>query len=235
MSGANAGINNIVLVHGAWVDGSGWEGVHRVLTKAGYAVSVTQHPTVSLADDVAVTRRAMSAHHGPVILVGHSYGGAVITEAGNDPNVAALFYVAGWVPDRGESVGSLASKSWPGVPPPPILPPRGGYVLLDKSKFHASFAGDIEADRAAFMADSQLPFGEAAFTGAITEPAWKSKPSWYIVTANDRMIAPDAQRAMASRARSNSTELAGSHAVYVPQAQAVADVIQQAARSVSVK
>jgi pimeloyl-ACP methyl ester carboxylesterase len=225
---------NIVLIHGAWADGSGWEGVYRSLRKENFSVSVVQNPTISLADDVQATRRVLAAQNGPVILVGHSYGGAVITEAGNDPKVVALVYIAGWVPDKGESVSSLIEdliKSGPpDTPIPPILPPQDGFLLLDKAKFPASFAGDVDPERATFMADSQVPWGLGALTESISEPAWKSKPSWYLVATEDRMIAPPAQRVMSKRAGATVVEVAGSHAVYVSQPAAVANLISQAAK-----
>src|SRR5450432_2175207 len=170
-------VKNIVLVHGGFVDGSGWEGVYKALKKDGYTVAIVQNPTISLADDVAVTRRAIAALNGPVILVGHSYGGAVITEAGNDPKVAGLVYIAAFVPDKGESVSTLIKDPPPGAPVPPILPPQDGYLFLDKAKFPASFAADVDADKGAFMADSQVPWGMEALGGTISEPAWKIKPS----------------------------------------------------------
>lgn len=226
-------VKNVVLVHGGFVDGSGWEGVYKTLKKDGYTVSVVQNPTVSLADDVAFTRRTLAAQNGPVILVGHSYGGAVITEAGNDPKVAGLVYVAAFAPDKGESVATLIKDPPPGAPVPPINPPQDGYLSLDKTKFQASFAADVKAELAAFMADSQVPWGLEALSGAISQPAWKTKPSWYLVTTEDRMIPPDAQRAMSKRAGSTVVEVKGSHAVYVSQPQAVASIIENAAKSVS--
>jgi pimeloyl-ACP methyl ester carboxylesterase len=222
---------NIVLVHGAWADGSGWEGVYRSLRKENFSVSVVQHPTISLADDVQATRRVLAEQNGPVILVGHSYGGAVITEAGNDPKVVALVYIAGWVPDKGESVSSLIKDLIPpSAPAPPILPPQDGFLLLDKAKFPASFAGDVDPERAAFMADSQVPWGLAAVSETISEPAWKTKPSWSLVATEDRMIPPAAQRFMSSRAGATVVEVAGSHAVFVSQPAVVANLIVQAAK-----
>jgi pimeloyl-ACP methyl ester carboxylesterase len=233
-AGSFSGIRNVVLVHGGFVDGSGWEGVYRALTKSGHSVTVVQNPTISLADDVAVTRRAIAAQDGPVILVGHSYGGAVVTEAGTDPKVAAVVYIAAFAPDAGESVASLIKDPPPGAPVPPILPPQDGFLFLDRSKFHASFAADVEASAAQFMADSQVPWGLDALSGAIAQPAWRSKPSWYLVATNDRMIPPDAQRAMSKRAGSTVVEVEGSHAVYVSQPQAVASLIEAAAKGASV-
>jgi pimeloyl-ACP methyl ester carboxylesterase len=225
---------NIVLVHGAWADGSGWEGVYKALRKEGFSVSVVQNPTISLADDVLATRRVLATQNGPVILVGHSYGGAVITEAGNDPKVVALVYIAGWVPDKGESVSTLIDdlikNGPPGAPVPPILPPQDGFLLLDRSKFPASFAGDVDPERAQFLADSQVPWGLAGLTGSITDPAWRSKQSWYLVATEDRMIPPAAQRFMSQRAGATVVEVAGSHAVYVSQPSAVAELITRAAK-----
>jgi len=222
-------MNNVVLVHGGFVDGSGWEGVYKVLKGHGYNVSVVQNPTISLEDDVAVAKRVLAAQDGPAILVGHSYGGAVITEAGNHPNVAGLVYIAAFAPDKGESVGTLIQNPPPGAPVPPILPPQDGYLFLDKAKFPASFAGDVDAKKAAFMADSQVPWGLAALNGKISEPAWKIKPSWYLIATEDKMIPPDAQRAMSKRAGATVVEAKGSHAIYVSQPGAVAALIEQAA------
>ena len=225
-------MKNIVLVHGGFVDGSGWEGVYNILKNEGYDVSVVQNPTTSLKDDVAATKRVLAAQDGPAILVGHSYGGAVITEAGNDPRVAGLVYIAAFAPDRGESVGTLLESFPADAPQPPILPPQDGFLLLDRAKFPAAFAGDVDAEKAAFMADSQVPWGVEALSGKISEPAWKSKPSWYLVTADDRMIPPDAQRSMAKRAGATVTEVKGSHSVYVSNPNPVADLIEKAADSV---
>lgn len=225
-------MNNIVLVHGGFVDGSGWEGVYRSLRKKGYNVSIVQNPTLSLADDVAVTKRILSSWDEHAILVGHSYGGAVITEAGNDSKVAGLVYITAFAPDKGESVATLIKDPPPGAPVPPILPPQEGYLFLDRGKFRASFAADVDAERAAFMADSQVPWGLEALGGAISEPAWKAKPSWYMVATDDKMIPPDAQRFMARRAGSTVVEVKGSHAIYVSQPEAVAALIEQAAKSV---
>ncbi|OLC75997.1 MAG: alpha/beta hydrolase, partial [Deltaproteobacteria bacterium 13_1_40CM_4_68_19] len=184
---------NIVLVHGGFVDGSGWAAVYKILKKDGYNVVVVQNPTLSLADDVAVTRRAIASQGGPVLLVGHSYGGVVITEAGTDPKVAGLVYIAAFAPDKGESVSSLIKDPPPGAPVPPILPPKDGFLFLDQAKFHFSFAADVDVDTATFMASSQVPWGVEALAGTITEPAWKTKPSWYLVSTEDRMIPPPAQ------------------------------------------
>ena len=227
---ASTNVKNIVLVHGGFVDGSGWEGVYKALTNDGYTVTIVQNPTISLEDDVAFTKRAIATQDGPVILVGHSYGGAVITQAGNDPKVAGLVYITAFALDKGESVSSLIKDPPPGAPVPPILPPVDGFLLLDKAKFPASFAGDVSPEEAAFMADSQVPWGLNALGGTISEPAWRTKPSWYLVTTEDKMIPPDAQRAMSKRAGSTVVEVKGSHAVYVSQPQAVAHFIEKAAK-----
>jgi pimeloyl-ACP methyl ester carboxylesterase len=223
---------NIVLVHGGFVDGSGWESVYSLLKKDDYNVAIVQNPTISLAGDVAAARLVINEQDGPVILVGHSYGGAVITEAGTDPNVVGLVYITAFAPDKGESVNSLIRDPPPDAPVPPILPPRDGYLFLDKSKFHASFAGDVEVEKAAFMADSQVPWGVQALAGEISDPAWKSKPSWYLLATDDKMIPPPAQRFMSKRAGSTVVEVAGSHAIYVSQPNAVAALIKQAAQGV---
>ena len=224
---------SVILVHGGFVDGSGWESVYKILKKDGYSVAIVQNPTLSLSDDVEVTKRVLAQQRGPVILVGHSYGGVVITEAGNDPKVAGLVYIAAFAPDKGESVGSLIKDPVPGAPVPPIEPAGEGFLGLNKAQFRASFAADVSAEKAAFMADSQVPWGVGALTGAITVPAWKSKPSYYLVATEDRMIPPPAQKAMSARAGATVVEVAGSHAVYVSQPQAVADLIVKAARAVA--
>jgi pimeloyl-ACP methyl ester carboxylesterase len=231
----NAIALSIVLVHGGFVDGSGWQGVHDILKKDGYNVTVVQNPTVSLGDDVAVTKRAIAAQKGPVLLVGHSYGGVVITEAGNDPKVKGLVYVAAFAPDKGESVASLIKDPPPGAPVPPILPPQDGFLFLDQAKFAASFAADVGEKQARFMAASQVPWGVEALSGAVTEASWKSKPSWYLVAKDDKMIPPPAQRQMSQRAGSSVTEVPGSHAVYVSRPKAVAEVIEKAAREIAAK
>jgi pimeloyl-ACP methyl ester carboxylesterase len=225
---------SIVLVHGGFVDGSGWEGVYKILKKDGYAVTIVQNPTISLADDAAVTKRAIAAQPGPVVLVGHSYGGVVITEAGNNDKVAGLVYITAFAPDKGESVNSLIKDPQPGAPVPPILPPQDGFLMLDKSKFAASFAADVNKDTASFMANSQVPWGVDALGGAVSDPAWKSKPSWYLVATDDKMIPPPAQRFMSKRAGATVVETGGSHAVYVSKPKTVADLIEQAASNVKV-
>ena len=231
MNGDSAA-GTVVLVHGGFVDGSGWQGVYSLLKKDGYDVSVVQNPTLSLEDDAAVTRRVIDEQSEPVVLVGHSYGGAVITEAGTHPDVAALVYIAAFAPDTGESVGTLIADPPPGAPVPPILPPNDGFLLLDREKFADSFAADVDADEAAFMADSQVPWGEAALGGTISEAAWRTKPSWYLIATEDRMIPPPAQHSMSERAGSTVDEAAGSHAIYVSRPEAVVEVIEKAASDV---
>src|SRR6202161_1907815 len=203
----------VVLVHGGFVDGSGWEDVYAILKEDGYDVSIVQNPTLNLAGDVAATRQIIAQANGPVVLVGHSYGGVVITEAGNDPKVSKLVYITAFAPDKGESVASLIKDPVPGAPVPPILPPQDGFLFLEKTKFADSFAADVEANKAAFMADSQVPWGMAALEGAVTEPAWRAKPSWYLVVTEDRMIPPPAQQFMSKRAGATVVETKGSHAV----------------------
>jgi pimeloyl-ACP methyl ester carboxylesterase len=225
----------VVLVHGGFVDGAGWEGVYNILKKDGYNVSIVQNATKSLADDVAATRALIAQAKGPVVLVGHSYGGAVVTEAGTDPKVAGLVYITAFAPDKGESVESLIKNPPPGAPVPPILPPEGGYLFLDRAKFRASFAADISEEKAAFLADSQVPWGVNALAGSVSEPAWRSKPSWYLVATDDKMIPPPAQRQMATRAGSTVAEAPGSHAIYISKPEAVAALIAKAAKSVSPK
>src|SRR6267142_2269826 len=202
---AAAGVKNILLIHGGFVDGSGWQGVYDLLKQDG-----------------------------PAILVGHSYGGVVITETGTDPRVAGLVYIAAFAPDKGESVSALIKNPPPGAAVPPILPPQDGFLLLDRTKFRAAFAADVSADAAAFMADSQVPWGLDALNGAVTDPAWKAKPSWYLVSTEDKMIPPDAQRAMSKRAGSTVVEEKGSHAIYVSKPRPVAALIQAAAKGVHV-
>jgi len=220
----------VVLVHGGFVDGAGWEGVYKIIKQDGYDVSVVQNSTLSLADDVAATKLVLAQQDRKAILVGHSYGGAVITEAGNDPKVAGLVYIAAFAPDKGESVNTLIKDPKPGDPVPPILPPRDGFLFLDREKFREAFAGDVDPEKAAFMADSQVPWGVEALSGSITEPAWKTKPSWYLVSTEDRMIPPAAQRFMSKRAGAEVVEQKGSHAVYVSHPEAVAALVEKAAQ-----
>jgi len=222
----------VVLVHGGFVDGSGWEGVYKILRKDGYSVSIVQNPTLSLADDVATTKRIVARQKGQVILVGHSYGGVVITEAGNDPKVAGLVYIAAFAPDKGESVAALIKDPPPGAPVPPILPPQDGFLFLDREKFAASFAADVATEMAEFMADSQVPWGVEALNGAISVPAWKNKPSWYLIATDDKMIPPPAQQFMSKRAGATVVEVKGSHSVYVSRPEEVAALIKTAANGV---
>jgi pimeloyl-ACP methyl ester carboxylesterase len=224
-------VTNIVLVHGGFVDGSGWRGVYDALKADGYNVAVVQNPTSSLEDDVAATRLVIDGLDGPSVLAGHSYGGVVITEAGNHEKVASLVYITAFAPDKGESVASLIADPPPGAPVPPILPPNQGFLFLDRDKFAGSFAADLPPAQAEFMADSQVPWGVGALNGAVFQPAWRTKPTWYLVAGEDRMIPPPAQRAMAGRIGARTVEVPGSsHSVYVSQPAAVADVIKQAAR-----
>jgi pimeloyl-ACP methyl ester carboxylesterase len=227
------GVHNVVLVHGGFVDGSGWQGVYDLLTEDGFNVSVVQNQTLSLESDVEITTNVLDLQDGPAILVGHSYGGAVITEAGRHKRVAGLVYITAFAPDQGESVSTLIADPPPGAPVPPILPPQDGFLFLDRDKFAASFAADLPAREAAFMADSQVGWGLEALNGAISDPAWRSKPSFYLIATEDRMIPPPAQRMMAERAGATTTEAPGSHAIYVSQPDAVASLITQAARSLS--
>lgn len=222
---------NIVLVHGGFVDGSGWEPVYQRLRREGFAVTIVQNPTLSLEADVAATKLAIDMQDHPVVLVGHSYGGAVITEAGNHPKVSGLVYICAFAPDAGESVQALLEDRSPGAPVPPILPPRDGVLLLERDKFHAAFAADVDAEKAAFMADSQVPWGIGALGAVVTQAAWRTKPSWYLVTTEDRMIPPPTQRMMARRASATVAEVRGSHAIYVSHPDTVATLIAAAAES----
>lgn len=235
MSPRNPRAPRIVLVHGGFVDGSGWAGVYKILKREGHDVTVVQNPTLSLADDVAVTRRAIAAQDGPVLLVGHSYGGVVVTEAGNDPRVVGLVYIAAFAPDSGESVSLLIKDPPPGAPVPPILPARDGFLFLDEAKFQSAFAADVDAETATFMASAQVPWGVDALAGAVSTPAWRKKPSWYLVSTEDRMIPPPAQRSMSKRAGSKVVEVPGSHAIYVSKPEPVAALINDAARELAAK
>jgi pimeloyl-ACP methyl ester carboxylesterase len=223
------GMRNVVLVHGGFVDGSGWQAVYDRLTADGYTVAVVQNPTLSLEGDVAATRQVLETFLEPVVLVGHSYGGVVISEAGTHPQVSALVYIAAFAPDKGESVSSLIADPPPGAPVPPILPPNDGFLFLDRDRFAESFAADLPLPQATFMADSQVPWGIAALEGAVTDPAWRQLPSWYLVATDDRMIPPLAQSGMAERAGSSVEQVAASHSVYLSQPNAVADLIEKAA------
>jgi pimeloyl-ACP methyl ester carboxylesterase len=219
-------INNIVLVHGAWADGSGWDGVHNILTEKGFNVTIVPNPNTSLADDARITNAVLSLQDGPIVLVGHSYGGAIISEAGVHPNVKALVYVAAFVLDAGESLFKIL-KDAPLILTPD-LPPKDGFIWLDRAKFHANFCADVPAAKAKFMADSQVPVGLSAFDAELTVAAWKTKKSWYIIATEDKMIPPDAERGMAKRMNAQVTEIKASHAVYISHAGEVAKVIQKA-------
>ena len=221
---------SVVLVHGGFVDGSGWQPVHQRLVRDGFEVIVVQNPTISLADDVAVTRRAIAGAKYPVVLVGHSYGGAVISEAGNDPKVKSLSFIAAFPPESGESVESLIGTFAPDAPKPPIVAPKDGFLALDREKFAAAFAGDVDPQIARFMADSQVPWGVAALSGKVNVPAWKTKPSTYLVATEDLMIPPATQRAMAARAKARVIEVKGSHAISLSQPDAVVEAIKEAAK-----
>jgi len=223
---------SIVLVHGAWADGSGWQQVHDILKKDGYTVSIVQNPTITLEDDVAYARRVIDTQPGKVLLVGHSYGGVVITEAGNDPKVAGLVYVAAFAPDAGESVAKLGANPPPGAALPPVLPSTDGFLRLDPARFRASFAADVKPSLANFMAVSQVPWGVGAYSGEVTSPAWKTKPSWYMIARDDKMIPPPAQQAMSRRAGATVAEISASHALYISHPAEVAQFIRQAAQSI---
>lgn len=226
---AHSAVLSVVLVHGAFVDGSGWEAVYHLLRQQGHQVGIVQNSTLSLSDDVAATKRVIAQQGGSVILVGHSYGGAVISEAGTDPKVVGLVYIAAFALDDGESVATLLKNSPPDAPVPPILAPQDGFLLLDAAKAPAAFAGDLDAKKAAFMADAQVPWGAAAFAGAVTHAAWRQKPSWYLVATDDKMIPPPAQQFMAKRAGATVVETPGSHAIYVSRPEVVAQLIRDAA------
>ena len=227
---ANGNTPTVVLVHGGFVDGSGWQGVYNLLKEDDYSVRIVQEPNLSHEGDVAATKMIIDAQSEPVILVGHSYGGAVITEAGNHPRVAALVYIAAFAPDQGESVETILGTFPSGAPNAgdAILPPQDGFLFLDREKFHDTFAADVSAEEAAFMADSQVPWGVEALSGTISEPAWRSKPSWYLVATEDRMIPPQTERSMSERAGSTVVEAQGSHAIYVSRPDVVADLIRRA-------
>ncbi|WP_207458188.1 alpha/beta hydrolase [Azospirillum sp. SYSU D00513] len=222
-------VRNVVLVHGAFADGSGWRGVYDELTGRGYKVSIVQNPLTSLADDVAATRRVLSRQDGPAILVGHSYGGTVITEAGSGPDVAGLVYVAALAPDAGESTLDQFAQ----IPPPPgfiIEEQSDGFGFVNGPKFKDGFASDTSDADAAFMRDSQVPIAMSAFTAKVTQAAWRAKPSWFVVATEDGAIDPKLLRETARRIGANTEEVKGSHVVFLTQPKAVADVIDRAAR-----
>jgi pimeloyl-ACP methyl ester carboxylesterase len=222
-------VRNIVLVHGAFADGGGWRGVYDELTSRGYRVSIVQNPLTSFEDDVAATHRVLNRQDGPAILVGHSYGGTVITEAGDHENVAGLVYVAAFAPDVGESTVDQYAQ----VPPPPNFKPEvqsDGFAFLNADKFHAGFAEDTTPEDGAFLRDAQVPIAMKALEAKVTKAAWKSKPNWYVVATEDGAIDPELLRMTATRIGAQTTELKGSHVVFLTQPKAVADVIEQAAR-----
>lgn len=228
-------VKNVVLVHGAFADGSGYKGVYEALTKQGYHVTVVQNPLTSLEDDVAATKLVLDAQDGPTILVGHSWGGVVITQAGNHPKVAGLVYVAAFQPDNGES-----ALTWFQTAPPAaengVLPPNDkGIVYYDKEKFHAGFCGDLSKEEAAFMYASQGAFYGKCFVSPVTDAAWRAKPVFGVIATDDKSINPDIQRKMYKRSNTKVTEIKGSHAVYISQPAQVAAVIIQAAKAVSGK
>ncbi|OHC97653.1 MAG: hydrolase [Sphingomonadales bacterium GWF1_63_6] len=225
---------SIVLVHGAFVDGSGWQAVHNLLTDRGFEVLVVQHPTITLADDVAATSRVIAMASNAVVLVGHSYGGAVITEAGDDPRISSLVYLAAFVPDAGESLAALSEKPLaPGETTAPLLPPQDGFLMVDPARFSEAFAADVDPDVTRFMAAAQVPWGLEAVTTPIRRVAWRTRPVHYLVASDDRMIPPSAQRHMASRAGASVLEIASSHAIMLSHPVEVADFIEAAARSAS--
>lgn len=219
---------SIVLVHGAFVDASGWRGVYDRLTRDGYEVLVVQNPTITLKEDVALTRRAIAKARHPVVLVGHSYGGSVITEAGNDPKVRSLVYLAAFAPDAGESVATLAAEPVPREAGAPLLPPENGFLIVDPVKFATAFAADVDPATGAFLANEQVPWGLEAVGGVVRQAAWHAKPSYFLVTTQDRMVPPTAQRGMAMRAHGTVEEIASSHAVMLSHPDAVAGLIERA-------
>jgi pimeloyl-ACP methyl ester carboxylesterase len=228
---SKTGIKNVVLVHGAFADGSGWEAVADILKKDGYTVSVVQHPETSFADDVRYTKAVIDRQPGSVVLVGHSYGGSVITEAGNDPKVAALVYIAAFAPDAGESPAQLEQSLPPATKA--IKPTNDGYFFVDPALFPADFAADVPVAKAEFIAVSQVLISADSFTSQIKSPAWKSKPSWYMVATDDRMINPDQERKMAKRANAKVVEVKASHCAYVSHPKETAKLIEEAAAHAS--
>ncbi|WP_267220885.1 alpha/beta hydrolase [Dyella silvae] len=226
---AQAHIKNVVLVHGAFADGSGWAAVAKSLEKDGYTVSIVQPPETSYADDVKYTKAAIAAMDGPVVLVGHSYGGSIITEAGNDPKAVALVYIAAFAPDVGESAGSIEQV----IPPATtaIHPDSLGNFFIDQAHFAADFAADVPPAMAKLMAQSQVPISKDSFTGKITNPAWKTKPSWYMVATEDRSINPDNERRMAKRANATTVEVKASHVAYISHPHETVELIEKAATS----
>jgi pimeloyl-ACP methyl ester carboxylesterase len=230
-SGSPKGIKNVVLVHGAFADGSGWEAVSKILEQDGYTISVAQPPETSYADDVKYARAAIDAMDGPVVIVGHSYGGSIITEAGNDPKVKALVYIAAFALDEGESCASIeaavpqASKAF--------KPDANGNWWIEEAHFAADFAADVPPDVSHFMAISQVPISGDSFTHKATSPAWKTKPTWYMVASSDRSINPEQERMMAKRAHAKTVEVNASHVAYMSHPKEAAKLIEEAASSQS--
>jgi pimeloyl-ACP methyl ester carboxylesterase len=221
---------SIVLVHGAFVDGSGWKSVYDALSKDGYEVLVVQNPTLTLEGDAEATRQVIARAKHPVVLVGHSYGGAVITQAGDDPKVKSLAYIAAFAPDVGESVSDLASKPHPGEDAAPLLPPADGFLLVDPIKFPTAFAADVDGSTTRFMAASQVPWGLGAVGFKLTKAAWKNKPAHYMLTLQDHMVPPSGQRMMATRAKAKLVEIPSSHAVMLSHPQKVVAFIEGVAQ-----
>jgi pimeloyl-ACP methyl ester carboxylesterase len=217
-------VKNIVLVHGAWADGSGWKGVYDILRHDGYNVSVVPNPDTGLADDVAMARRVLARQAGPVVLVGHSYGGSVISEAGADPKVVALVYIAAFAPDVGESDSQFLAKG-----PLPGTPTADGFLFMDRSVFLAAFAPDLPQDVKEFMADSQVPIQLGAIAAKATQAAWRTKPSWYLVSKDDVVIPPDNERMFARRMKATTEEIAGSHTAFIAHPEIAAALIEKAA------
>lgn len=229
------GVKNIVLVHGAFADGSGWEGVYNILSKKGYNVTVVQNPLTSLEDDVTAVNRALDKQEGPVILVGHSWGGTVITEAGNSPKVVGLVYVAAFQPDAGETTLKWAMEAPPAPENGILSPDAAGFVYYDKAKFHAGFCADVSKEKADFMFASQGPLGAKGFGTPVSQAAWKTKPSWGIVATADKSISPDTERKMYKRSGTKVTELNGSHVIFISKPKEVAAIIETAAKEADKK
>ncbi len=223
-----APVKNIVLVHGAWADGSGWRGVYDILVKDGFTVSVVANPDTGIADDVAATQRVLDRQDGPVILVGHSYGGVVITEAGVDPKVVGLVYLAAFAPDAGETAGQVLPKT-----PLPGTPTKDGLLFLYRNVYLGAFAPDVPMADRVFMADSQVPLALLTLGTPITQAAWKIKPSWYLVSKDDQIIPPDVERTYARRMKAVTEEVSGSHVAYVSHPDVAAHLIEEAAAGAS--
>jgi len=223
---------SIVLVHGAFVDASGWKSVYDLLTKDGYEVLVVQNPTVTLEGDAAATEQVIAAAKHPVVLVGHSYGGAVVTQAGANPKVRSVVYIAAFAPDIGETVLQLASAETPGEPHAPLLPPNNGFLMVETAKFPDAFAAGVDPSLTRFMAASQVPWGLGAVGAKLTQAAWKDRPTYFMVTTKDHMVPPSSQRMMAKRANATVTEIVSPHAVMLAHPREVAAFIEKAAQAV---